>query len=164
MQTHLHSVPGRRGHSLYDKDTGNCQQSWHKSGHRPGQKSIHQCLCGQKEVVRNMKQSNEILGLCYPSYHSIFPVFLFIIVFIAVVTQQQKMRLLKSRRLLMSRSDWPPAVAQFSISMRWNGIFEITSGCSRSQKKVCSSLYKKELKGWFSPHRRPANHFPLFSS
>lgn len=45
MLAHLHSVPVRKGRSPYDNDIGNFRQSWHKSGHRHGQKSIRQYLC-----------------------------------------------------------------------------------------------------------------------
>ncbi len=49
--THLHSVRGRKGRILYDRDTGNCRQSWHRSGHRFGQKSTRRCLCREKDKL-----------------------------------------------------------------------------------------------------------------
>ena len=54
---HLHSVRGRRGRSLYDRCTGRCRRSWHRSGRRRGRKSIHQCLCREKDKLLETLQT-----------------------------------------------------------------------------------------------------------
>lgn len=78
---HLHSVRGRRGRSLYDRGTGNCRQSWHKSGHRLGQRSTHRCLWREEDMLlKTSTNCEKNPSIFHPPFMTYFPLSVFCVV------------------------------------------------------------------------------------
>lgn len=71
-QPHLHSGPGHTGRSLCDKDTGNCRQSWYRSGRKLGRKSIHQYLHRQTDKPLETSQTLQQITNKYICFQKTF--------------------------------------------------------------------------------------------
>lgn len=157
MLAHLRSVLVRKGRSPCDKDTGNFRQSWHRSGHRRGQKSIRQYLYKHKDTLLETFQTvqriteKKMMGSVPVSSSGLYFLFVRNCNGSKNMSQQQQQKkerkekcIFKEKRLLFAAwySGWPPAVMQFSIWMHRDEIFKscfaITSGHSRRQQKACS--------------------------
>lgn len=185
MLAHLHSVRGRRGRSLYDRGTGSCRRSWHRSGRRRGRKSTRQCLCREKDKLLETLQTVQPITTQETSFclsRHTFPFSSLVLYCIhclswiamgQITCHNNKKKwgwwwggLLRGRHFCFSAGiavDLLEHAVFYFNALKWNvsKYFEITSCHSRRPKKFC---FRPDNRGsnavfFFSLLIEPANHF-----